>query len=420
MRGANSLFCCPCYQRVWRGVEKLIGKIKKGISSILSGFRKLPADQTLKLVSPSEDIVQRHFPYGVDFGTTAIKLVQIGIIDGKPQIINLIIEQIPEDLLDSPKDRKRALPEIFKRIVQTHKIKGRVVAALPSSLVQMKMIQLPNMPADEIDKAVKWELSQTSSIALEDLSFDYYILDGTASSEQIKLMAISCSKKDVLERLALIRQANLFPVAVETDSLATVSVLIYNSQIKKEEVILFLEFSYSSCSLNIVVNNQIYLTRELSINGKSLTQAISEHCHIPYEEAERLKVSCGLIDTEHPAAEVKEETAVMVNEALWLHLENLIQEIDYTFKYFLHQAITTPRISKLDKIILSGGLANLNRFSTYLASYLNTPVEVINPFKEIPLSPKISSQFYSGDTADNLKHLAPRLSVAMGLALREV
>ncbi len=395
-----------------------MGKLKRRLPSILSGFRKLLADQTLKLISLSEDKVQRRFPYGVDFGSTAIKLVQIGLIQGKPQIINLIIEQIPEELLDSPKEKKKAVSEIFKKIVQAHKIKGQVVCALPTSLVQTRVIKLPNMPDDEIGKAVKWELSQTSSIALEDLSFDYYILDRAVSSNEIEVMAISCSKKDVLERLALIQAANLFPVAVEIDSLAAVSSLIYNSQIKKEEVVLLLEFGYSSCSLNIVVNNQIYLTRELTVSGKSLTQAISGHCHFPYGEAERLKVSCGLIDTEHPPVDDKEELAVMVNEALWLHLENLIQDIDYTFKYFLHQVITTPKVSKLDKIILSGGSANLNQFSSYLASYLNTPVEIINPFKEISLSLKNSLQFYSGEGTDNLKYLAPRLSVAMGLALR--
>jgi type IV pilus assembly protein PilM len=181
-----------------------------------------------------------------------------------------------------------------------------------------------------------------------------------------------------------------------------------------EEVVLFLEFGCHSCSINIIVKNQIYFKRELAINGDSLTQAIAKHCNLSYEDAEGLKQTLGLIGADSSTQDIQtNEKEVMVNEALWLHLENLIQEIDYTFKYFVHQ-FTAGRISKFDRIILSGGSANLNRFSAYLNGYLSVPVEIADPLKGIPLSPEIISK------SGNLAGLSPRLSVAAGLALREL
>lgn len=387
------------------------------IRKILSGIKKMPARETFRLVSPEKPLIEKLFPLGVDFGITAIKLVQIGIIDRKPQIINLIIEELPLELWDKPLERKKTVPEIFKKIVQQYKIKGEVITALPSSSIQMKTVKLPPMPKDEIDSAIKWEIKQTSSIPLEELSFDYIFDEQKVSpSGEIEIIVVSCPKKDVFEQMGMVQAADLIPLAVDTDPLAGVCALIHNSQIKMEEVILFLEFGCHSCSINIVVKNQICFKRELAINGDSLTQAIAKHCELSYEDAERLKQTLGLIGTNGTVQGMRTngEIAVMVNEALWLHLENLIQEIDYTFKYFAHE-FTAGRINKFDRIILSGGSANLSRFSSYLNTYLGVPVEIAEPLKGIPLSPEINSKF-----GNKLASLSPRLSVATGLALREL
>lgn len=392
---------------------------KGGIFSILSGIRKMPSKQTLRLVSPEEAIVGKCFPFGIDFGSTAIKLLQMGIVDKRPQIVNLIVEELPLELWDKPLERKKAASEILKKIVSDYKIKDEVILALPSSSIQINTVKLPPMPETELDSAVKWEIRQISSIAAEDLAFDYYVFEEKkADSGEIEAIAVSCSKKEVFEQMSMVSEAGLVPLAVDTASLAGVCALIYNAQIKNEEIVLFLEFGCRSCSISIVVKNQICFKRELAVNGASLTESIAKHCGISSQDAERLKQSMGLIYTEtdksaEPAGTGEKEMAVMVNEALWLHLENLIQEIDYTFKYFAHQ-FTAGRINKFDRIILSGGSANLSHFCAYLNNYLGVAVEIADPLKDILLNPKIKSKF------DNLNNLSPRLSVAAGLALREL
>jgi len=390
---------------------------KKGfLSTIFSGLRKMPSRYTLRLISPQVCHAERFLPWGVDFGSTAVRLIQIGFFEKTPQIVNLIIEELPQELKENPLERKRSLPQIFKRIVQEHRIKGEVATSIPSSTVQIKKIKLPPMPKKEIEAAVKWEMKQSSTIGLEELAFDYYLLNGAemSSTNEIELIIISCPKREVLEQLAIIEAANLVPLAVEMDCQVAVCSLVRNQQIKKAEVILFLDFGYCSCSVSIVVNNRIIFKRELAINGDSLTQAISKHCHLSYEGAERLKQNLGLMETTGrtvDTGEPEQQMAIMVNEALWLHLENLIQEIDYTSKYFVHQ-LSAGSIDKFDRIILSGGSARLHRFPFYLSSYLSVPVEIADPLKDITLSPEISSKF------KDLSSLSPELSVAMGLATR--
>ncbi|MDD4907772.1 MAG: type IV pilus assembly protein PilM [Candidatus Omnitrophica bacterium] len=402
-------------------------KKPKRISSLFSGFKRLPREETLKLVSIEDDVILKRFPAGLDFGATAIKLAQLGQSANGLQVVDLAIQELPLELSNSPKERKKALPEILKKMVREYKIKGPVVSAMPSSQVQMKIIKLPPMPLEEVMQAVKWEIQQTTTANIEELSFDYYLLndENTITKDTpLDVLIISCLKKDVLELISLIQSADLACVAVETNPLAAVSALIQNSQIKTGEVALVLEFGGGSSSVNIIMNNKLYFSRELAVNGNYLTKAIEEHCQFSSQEAENIKKACGLAASETLMTHVENgtgaqhydpgtERAIKVNEALWLHLENLIQEIDYTFKYFSYQ-VTQSTVSKFDKIILSGGSANLTRFPDYLATYLNTPVETANPFKNISMHPDLRFK------TDNLAPLQPQFSVAIGLALREL
>jgi type IV pilus assembly protein PilM len=270
------------------------------------------------------------------------------------------------------------------------------------------------MPSSDILPAVKWELKQTS-VSSEELAVDYYLMnENTKDNEAIEVMAISCPEKDVLEHINMIKAADMIPIAVDVDSLASASVIIENNQIAEDEIVLLLEFGFNSCSINIIMDKKIYFKRDLEINGNSLTQGIAKQCNISYEEAEQFKKEFGLIGTEGPPKDLQDmrlNKAMMVNQTLWLHIEDLIQEISYTFKYFTHQ-FRTGQINKFSRIIISGGVANLNNFSSYLSSYLGVPVEIINPFKNVDLTPEVYSKL------NHQKELLPRLAVAMGLALR--
>jgi type IV pilus assembly protein PilM len=225
-----------------------------------------------------------------------------------------------------------------------------------------------------------------------------------------------CAKKDVVDQMSVAQAANLLPFAVETDSFASVCALVHSGQIKKEEAVLFLDFGCQGCCVSIVINKQIWFKRDLAVSGDSLTQSIAKRCEVSYEEAECLKQKFGLINTlvsQEENSTSEHETAAKVNEALWLHLENLIQEVDYTSKYFSHQ-FTGGEVTKFDKVILSGGLAGLNNFSTYLYSYLGLPVEVADPLRGIEIDAAVSAKY------ENIAQISPRLTAVIGLALRDV
>ncbi|MCK4649527.1 pilus assembly protein PilM, partial [bacterium] len=197
--------------------------------------------------------------------------------------------------------------------------------------------------------------------------------------------------------LALLQSAGLNPLGVEVDTLSLISSLDYSSSFRAGEMVLLLEFGAGVTTLNIVVNNELYFTRNLAITGNSLTRAVSDYCNVAFPEAEQLKKAYGLTASDQKALQVK--------LALLPLLEHLVSDIKISRK---HYQIAQSRVTKCDRLILSGGSSRLKELLSCLISRFN--IEIANPLGKI----KVSAQA----KIDDLEEMAPRFSVALGLALR--
>jgi type IV pilus assembly protein PilM len=380
-------------------------------------LKKVDPKFTFQLITNTQISSELFLPIGIDFGITAIKLCVIGMVNGVPQIVKLIIEELPIELWNNRLQRKTAIPEILKKIVKENDLEGKAISAISASALQIRAMKLPPMPEEDVTAAVKWELKQISAADIADMAFDHYSSrESHQSAQPQELLVVSCAKQEVFDQTSLLQTTGLQPIAVDGDIFAAVAVAEYNGQFTKEDIVLFLETGQQSSSISVVVHGKVQFKRDLAVNGDSLTRAISEHSRVSYEDAEQRKKKYGLLKRDNDAKKItgKEqyasEAAIIVNEALWLHLENLIQEIDYTFKYFSHQ-LSEGQIKNFDKIILSGGSANLKNFAYFLNSYLRVPVDIVDPFKKISLTKENALKIGSLETA------APRLAVAVGLAL---
>ena len=84
-------------------------RVRRKLKSIFSGIRQIPSEYTLKLIQAKDHDFAALSPFGVDVGVTAIRFAQVAIIEGKPQLIDLIVEDLPPELWGNPLQRKREL-----------------------------------------------------------------------------------------------------------------------------------------------------------------------------------------------------------------------------------------------------------------------------------------------------------------------
>ena len=87
-------------------------------------------------------------------------------------------------------------------------------------------------------------------------------------------------------------------------------------------------------------------------------------------------------------------------------LESIVDEIRYSLDLY-----TTQSKKRVEKIILSGGSAFLANLPQYLSKTLDMTVHIGDPWDRI---------MYPTELKPVLKELSPRLTVAVGLAMREI
>lgn len=348
--------------------------------------------------------IKRRFPGGLDIGTNSVKYLELGRDqEGSLRITNLVVEELPREAQENLRDRNRIVADMLKRLVETKGIEKRCFAAAPWASARLNLVRLPQMPLNEIDNAVRWEIRQMSQTDITDVALDYVVLEGQRSGflgEQIGVLAIAAVKKDISEHAAVLEQAGISALAVDIEALADLAAFEYGKTSRASEVVLFLDFGAGKTALNIICNDELISTRYLNVTGNSLTKAIMEAAGVSWEDAEAMKKEFGLASEK-----------AQVKDAIIPLLENMVQDIDHTFKYFSYQ-VTQSRVTRFDRIILSGGSSRLAALVPFLQERLNVDVQMVSSLSLLKPDDK-----YAGV---NLDEVGPRLNVALGLALRGI
>ena len=391
------------------------GSKKRDSSLFTQRKTKLPPGEIEQEGVASKFVAKKKLPFGLDIGTNSIKIAQLAV-DRRQNAIRLTdiaIEELPVKAQVNNKERLHLLPEFLKKMLTARNLKGDCFAVFPLTAVKVNLIKLPQMPPNEIGSALRWEIRQMTQTDISEIALDYIILKGEGATflgNQIGVLAITAPKKDIFEYLALLESVGLNPLAIDIESLADLAVLNYTKKIGPGKAALLLDFGGGKTSLNIIYNDELLYTRYLNINGNTLTKTVSEHCKISWEEAETTKKDFGLagsgaeLSPDRPA----EEAAQVKNVILPL-LENMVQDIDYTFKYFSYQ-VTRSQITRFDKVILSGGSSCLKGLVPFLRDRLDAEIEIIDPL----------AAFSPIDKSLSAGGVSPRLNVALGLALRGI
>ena len=354
--------------------------------------------------------------YGLDIGSSAIKLIQINRGKSGLELTDFFIEELPKGIQPG----YEVVKEILKKLILKHKIQGNVVASIGGDTVNIQTIRIPFMPEEEIAKALRWEAQDELSIDLNSTSMDYIVLGEADKSgtRQFEVLLITVPKSVVAELVNSIRDIGLNPHAFEPPALAVVEAFGSDKLRKEGRVLGILDLGARLTNFSIVIDGSLRFTRNIPIASDLLTEEIASYCGVDKIKAENLKIEYGLSGFFDSQAldKLNQDTGALneklcVYQAVSFKIEKLINIIEHTFKSYLHQ-LSTLNITGFDKLILSGGGALIKDLDKILSSRFNIPVIVANPFERILIdSGKFDSVY--------IKRNAPRFTLAVGLALRK-
>jgi len=344
---------------------------------------------------------------GLDIGSSSIKAVEL-VSSGRPgretyKLKSVGVELLPpqtiveRDIIDNLQ-----VSEAIKKLFADHKIKNRdVCTGIAGNSVIVKKFSLAQMTPEELAESIHWEAEQYIPFPIAEVNLDYQALESSRAADQGKMeVLLAAAKKDKISGYTtVITQAGRNTVVVDVDAFAVQNAYEVNYEMPINRVVALLNIGASLMNINILYQGVSIFSRDISIGGNNYTDAIQKGLNLSFEKAEAAKRG------ESVDGVASAQVTNILNEVS----DDLKNEIQKTFEFFK----ATSGQEKIDQIMLSGGTAKVTGLPEVLADRFNTPVEILNPFRNISYNPKVFDPDYIAD-------IAPFAAVAVGLALRKV
>ena len=338
---------------------------------------------------------------GLDIGSKHIKIVQLKNGKGGYALEKLAISSLQSELIvdGSILDSTRVV-ESIKELVESADIQAKDVTLSVSghSSVIIKRVTLPQMSEDELEDSIRFEAEQYIPFDIEDVNLDFQILGLAEENNMMDVLIVAVKKDKINEYVSVVRDAGLEPVIVDVDAFALENMYELNYDVGEESNVALVNIGASMININILKGGMSVFTRDSSVGGNLLTEALQREFTVSFQDAEKLIME----DTVEGISQ--EEAAAVLNSAS----TDIITEISRSFDYFRD----TTNYENIDEIILCGGVALTNNFVTLLSERVGIDAKIADPFKNVEVPDSFDD--------DYIKSVAPLVSVAVGLAIRRI
>ncbi len=343
---------------------------------------------------------------GVDIGTTSIKVAEVQRGGRIPRVINYgflesggSLSRANQVLQTSTlKLFEKEVIELLRLILKQMKIKTvEAVASIPAFSAFTTVLDFPDMSTADLERAIPFQAKQYVPIPLSEVALDW-IKVGEFSDDRgfkhIRVLMVSVPQETIRKYQNIFKLAGLKLVALELESLSIAR--IFGATDPTPTVVV--DIGSRSTNIAFLDQGQLKFNAQSDFAGASLTQALATSLGITPLRAEELKKDRGIIGV-GPGSEL---STIMLP-----FLDAIINEVKNSIFKYQNQF---PQFPKIERLILSGGGANLAGIETYFEKEFGFPVVKAAPF----------SQFeYPSSMIPMIPELNPIMSVALGLALHK-
>ena len=339
---------------------------------------------------------------GLDIGSSAVKLVELKERKGgEYQIQRVGIEALsPEAIVDgSIMDSSLVVDAIHRLNDQTGAKGSSYATSLSGHSVIIKKISLPAVSPDDLAESIQWEAEQYIPFDINDVRLDYVVLaEGEPGRDNMEVLLVAVKRDKVNDYVSVISQTGRTAALVDVDAFALQNCYEVNYGADTVKVVALVNMGASVTNINILSRGQTVFWRDLSYGGNQFTEALQREFNLSFEQAERLK----------RGEPVDRFTAADARPILDNVSTEMAAEIQKTFDFFSATSSEGP----VDELVLAGGCALTPNLEQVLRERFGVPVDLMDPLRKV--------QAGGGVDAAWLRAVAPRLAIAIGLAIRKV
>lgn len=342
---------------------------------------------------------------GVDIGTASIKVVELSKEGGRFKLLNYGIFELESQEKTMPANQKVSrLPDRdviwgIQEILRESGMKSRqAVVSIPSFSTFSTVISLPYLSEKELAKSIPFEAKKYIPIPLDEVVIDWSIISllngaggGAGKTSPTVEVFLAAVRKGEIERLRkIISAAGLNLVAPELENVALTRSLVGNDM----SPVAVVNLGGRSTSILVVDGGYERVGHNYEVGGFEITKSIARSMNIDFARAEELKKTIGL----------NSDNAQIISEAMLSLIDMMAFETKKTITTY-----ESVKNTKVLKVVLIGGLANMPKFMEYFKKKIGLEVSLGNPFARIA---------YPQELKNLTAELGPVLSTSLGLAMR--
>jgi type IV pilus assembly protein PilM len=371
---------------------------------------------------------------GVDIGSHGIKLVELKKAKGRPQLwtygfttngvdIHLTsqdssVGKSPEELLEergsiisSPKRENKSIIDVSKNDPRIDKYSEMlkelwkqanastniVTASLPVSYVFHSVVTLPQVDEKELSYHVNAKVKKMLPRPIEEMQVVHQVIpNGDKNAKFIRVLVTAAPKKLISFYTNIFQKAGLQLAELETEAFSLERALVG----RDKSTSMIVDIGAERTNFFIIDESVPVTHQSIRAGGKDVNHIIMKHLGIDENNASQIKKDIAKM------SESETENFVKIFDRI---LNPIVKEIDYSFKLFLKQ--TGNQEKHPEKIILTGGSSVLPFVSKYISSKFDMKVFLGDPWARV---------VYQQGLKPILDDLGPRMSVSIGLALRNI
>ncbi|NLF30153.1 MAG: pilus assembly protein PilM [Planctomycetes bacterium] len=340
-------------------------------------------------------------PIGIDVGSHWLKLAQLRRSPGGELALmaKASVELGSADHAD-PATRSRLVAEATRQALRNAPFKGRsYVLSLPASLTFVQHLKMGRLGADQMDKALQWELAGKLPYDPALAEVRHIVAGETHANNEVKQEVIAVAARrdvivahvDALSKLKLECQG----VNVEPCAIVECFARLFRRAEDAERATLFIDIGASSTQAVVSHGPRMAFAKNIGLGGDQFDQAIGSALNLPIDEAHRQRLLRGGEGFDAAAAE-------SIGRAITGPLSTLAQELTNCLRYYDSVFVNRP----VERTVFLGGQAYDTALCQALAQRLSLPAQIGNPLKQI--------QIDSGLAVDGS---CPEWAVCVGLCL---
>lgn len=374
---------------------------------------------------------------GIDIGSGGIKLVELRLEKKRPvlstygltsskqdihklqvtedkNIANLLQKETPESTAirqgkESAASDQMAEAQIdkyantLKVVLKTSRVTAKsAVVSLPVSSVFHAVVTLPVVKKEELDHLVKAEVRKLLPMPLEEMALDYQVLKGLPEDKSERVLVNAVPHKLIEFYSKIFQRAGLSLEALEPESTTLARCLIGRDQ----AVSMIIDIGSERTNFFIIDQGMPITHQSIESGGDKIDKILQNILGVEHDLVEQAKYD--LFDY------LSATSNNVLSEQKWLDIlmpvvDPIMKEIDVSLELYLRQ--TGNEGKRPEKIILTGGMALM----PFLAKYIQEKFKI-----KCYVGDSWARVVYQEGLKPVLRQIGPRMSVAIGLALRNI